>query len=95
MSKDILREKYIDYEIWGIPLDILKEIDLPDSIFHNWIMGMAKYYLQSLSPQGILTGDKIIRPEEIYEFITWARSVLAQVELAKKVLLLQQQTKKN
>ncbi|MGC1183370.1 hypothetical protein [Legionella sp.] len=82
LTENILREKYIDYELWGISFET-KEVELPQSIFHNWIMGIAKYYLQSINPYAILHREKIFPPEEPLAFINWAQSILTLEEAAK------------
>ncbi len=84
LEQDILRQKYIDAEIWGIVLKSRREIDLPRSIFHNWIMGMAKYFLQSQNPRVILKGEPIIHPNELFAFLNWAKEVQAQPKPIKE-----------
>lgn len=85
LKNDIVREKYIDHTLWKIPIFHQSKVELPNSIFHNWIMGISKYYLLSEKPTAILRqSDAILRPEELFSFINWARPKLAQKKLAAK-----------
>lgn len=84
LAQDIIRRPYIDHAFWGLPILTQKEIDLPNSIFHNWIMDIAQYYLLSQTPGTIVHEKKIIHPEDLFTFINWAKPALAQQELAKK-----------
>lgn len=84
LAQDIIRKPYINHAFWGLPILTQKEIDLPNSIFHNWIMDIAQYYLLSQTPGIIIHEKKIIHPEDLFTFINWARPALAQQELAKK-----------
>lgn len=84
LAQDIIRRPYIDHAFWGLPILTQKEIDLPNSIFHNWIMDLAQYYLRSQTPGTIVHEQKIFHPEDFFTFINWARAALAQQELAKK-----------
>lgn len=87
LSKDILREKYIDEAKWGIIFKTHYKINLPQSIFHNWIMGLAKYYLQSLNPRCILSGEKISLPTELFRFTDWTKTLpLHPLKQDKKIL---------
>ncbi|CEG56512.1 hypothetical protein [Legionella fallonii] len=77
LKQDIIRKKYVDKEKWGIIFKSKPEIDLPNSIFHDWIMGLSHYFLEAQNPSDIIKGQPIIRPNELFAFINWAREVKA------------------
>ena len=77
LEQDIVRKKYVDKEKWSIVFKSKPEIDLPNSIFHDWIMGLSHYFLEAQNPRKIIKGHPIIHPDEFFEFINWAREVKA------------------
>ncbi|MBI2785316.1 MAG: hypothetical protein HYX60_02995 [Legionella longbeachae] len=79
LKKGILRGQYIRSEINGkIVWSWDSEIDLPESIFFNWIIGLAKYYKRALKPTSILQKTNTLQPEEFFRFSKWAQSLLQQ-----------------
>ncbi len=83
LEADILRKKYVDVEKWGVIFKSKHEIDLPNSIFHNWIMGLSNYFLEAQDPTAILHGKPFMQPDELFAFINWARNVAARPEPEK------------
>lgn len=65
LQEDILRKQYVDIEKWGIVFKSKHEIDLPNSIFHNWIMGLSNYFLEAQDPTAILHGKAFMQPDEL------------------------------
>ncbi|WP_133136358.1 hypothetical protein [Legionella rowbothamii] len=83
LEQDILRKKYVDIEKWGIIFKSKHEIDLPNSIFHDWIMGLSNYFLEAQDPTSILHGKSFMQPDELFSFINWARDVAIHPEPEK------------
>jgi hypothetical protein len=83
LEQDILRKKYVDIEKWGIIFKSKHEIDLPNSIFHDWIMGLSNYFLEAQDPTSILHGKSFMQPDELFAFINWARDVAIRPEPEK------------
>jgi hypothetical protein len=86
LKNDVLRKKYVDIEIWGIPI-INKTKVKPsnkDVIFHRWILELAAYYLESENPRAMLHGKPIILPEEFFTFIKKAKNIQQQVKPTKE-----------
>ena len=64
----ILSRKYVQSEVFGIALRTHDEIQLPDSVFKTWIMTLANYYLQALSPDVNLDQERILLPQKLFDF---------------------------
>lgn len=74
LMNDIIRKKYIEKEIKGIPLSTSDKVELPKSIFATWIRGVAKYYMLSLNPHTLINEKELFLPQEIYAFYEIAKS---------------------
>ena len=45
----LLRQHYIHSEVWGFEIRHDPQVDIPDSIFKEWIKNLSLYYLRSLN----------------------------------------------
>lgn len=73
----ILREHYIRKELWGIELVSDHQVDIPESVFKEWLKNLSVYYLRSLN---IETGQKTTKApcyKDFFNFIRKAEKYLA------------------
>lgn len=84
LENNIVRREYIKSEVLGAILSRHHEINLPESVFKNWITGLSAYYLKSLRPCAMLREKKIMAPADLFAFTDWAKSILQQRKKAAK-----------
>ncbi|CAM2736284.1 Uncharacterised protein [Legionella steigerwaltii] len=84
LENNIVRREYIKSEVWGAVLSKFHEINLPESVFKDWIIGLAAYYLKSLRPCSILKDKKVMSPTDLFAFTDWAQAILRQNKKSTK-----------
>ena len=77
----VLRKHYIHSEVWGVVLRADSEIDIPESVFKEWIKNLSKYYLSSLNTETSKKTEKIPTYEDFFSFIKEAKNYLANKEI--------------
>ncbi|WP_392538469.1 hypothetical protein [Legionella sp. 227] len=84
LENNMVRREYIKSEVWGAVLSKFHEINLPEAVFKDWIMGLAAYYLKSLRPCSILKEKKVISPADLFAFTDWAQTIQQQPSKTSK-----------
>lgn len=87
LREGVLSGEYIRTETRGkIVWAKDKQIELPDSIFKNWIIGLAKYYKRALVPTSILRKNNTIQPVDLFKFRQLSKNELnEQLKLIRVV----------
>lgn len=83
LQRNILRRRYVSSQIKGIELIPDFEINLPESVFKEWIIHLSQFYIKSLRPISSIKENTILAPEELFSFIARAKSILEEPDLSK------------
>ncbi|MDR3442452.1 MAG: hypothetical protein P4L65_05495 [Legionella sp.] len=78
LKEGILRQHYIQSELFGIELRSDEKIMLPDSIFQNWIKNLSSYYLKSLSIEMEQQDDTHYSTQDFFIFLDQAKALLGR-----------------
>lgn len=78
LKEGILRQHYIQSELFGIELRSDEKITLHDSIFQNWIKNLSSYYLKSLSIEMNQQDDTQYSPHDFFTFLGQAKALLGR-----------------
>lgn len=93
LKEGILRREYVHSEVGGVTFKKDHQKELSSSVFKQWIMALAKYYLQSLSPDINLKEDDLLSPTKLFGFANTARDILNETHPRKKKLKTKKQVK--
>lgn len=72
----LLRQHYIRSEIWGFTLRSDRQIELPQTIFKQWIKDLSKYYLSSLDIENTHENEENPIYKNFFSFIEQAERYL-------------------
>lgn len=85
IANGILRRNYTSKQVLGLVLKKDAEVAITDSVFKDWIVQLAKYYIHALSPIDGLIAKKIPVPDELFAFVTYAKGFdMAELQKYKK-----------
>ena len=66
MTSGIVRKKYIRSPWMGFIPRKDPKIEIPDSLFKDWLVWLLKYFEESINPDSPMTSDDILPPDDIF-----------------------------